>query len=226
MNATDSLRTFRRRMDALVEPLRRVWRVGLVVAVGLATIELAPSATAQSASGSVAVDIPISSAPMPTRSITVSPNAATYICANPDGLSFPNGRCNTERITIRNGAVPSRILVNGADAVPEGGGTNWVLCGGAVTGDPTCVNAGQPQPGADQYRESTVPFFPFSQGPILSNTPKCDTAFTAFTFGGSGGSCDAGPNQSSGETVALTGPASSTTMPDSFSTAIMWTASP
>jgi hypothetical protein len=230
MNATAGLRTFWRRVNAPA-PLRRVWRVGLLVAVGLVSVELAPSATAQSG-GTVTVDIPISatSAPTPVRSVTVGPNTATYGCSGQDGgLTFPNGACSTGQITITNGGVPSRILVNGDDAVPEVSGTNWVLCG--ASGGPACGGSGG-LPGADQYRERTrgSSFFGPLDGPFLANSAQCDTAF-AFGFDPTFGqppapTCNAAANQSSPETVRLVGPASSTTTADSFSTTITWTASP
>ena len=156
----------------------------------------------------------------PVRSVTVSPAVVTYgDCSGAyrRALSFPNGRCVSAGVQVRNGAAPARIEVAGAAAVPADGGRRWTLCGGA--GAPACSGPSE-APGSDQYSERTAgqERAPGAAGDtLLSDAPECDLAF------GSAG-CRARPGQIASERLALTGPAASSDRSTTFTTTVIWAA--
>jgi hypothetical protein len=149
-------------------------------------------------------------APQAVVSLTVTPTTGTFAnCsgANSAQLAFPNGTCEVTGITITNGSVADQIFVNGQNAIPTDAGTPWTL-----------VDA---TPGPNQFEEvSTGIPAAGEQALFLSNTPQCDTAFTAEP-----GNCNAAAGSSGPEIGILdvTGPSSST---DSgpFTVTTTWTA--
>lgn len=192
-------------------------RAALTLA-GLAALVLVLGALPASAanSGSVAATINVGST---TLSLTVSPSSFSY-CSATSPLSFPNGFCYSDpSVTVTMGNVGGHVDVNGADAVPSGGGgTAWTLCGGS-NGAPACDGAGS-APGLDQYSEMTMLNGQVFVNGMLANTPACDLAFM------NGNDCVAGAGQSESENFALEGPSATSSTSSSFTTSITWTALP
>ena len=164
--------------------------------------------------------------PPPVRSITVAPSSfifgACYDHANSStgsNLSFPNGYCYINNsgagLTITNGTASSHIDIQGADAVPSDAGTHWTLCTVGIT---SCTGAAN-EPGQDQFGERSD--VGGQEGPWLSTSAQCDTAFDAPTS-----SCAATAGQVTTETLTLVGPSGSTDTSTQFSSVWTWTAAP
>jgi hypothetical protein len=157
-----------------------------------------------SSNGPVTVTIPIA-----ITSLTVSTGSLTYgSCFHQDstpatGLTL-NGQCKTDLFTVTNTGDTADILVQGADATPTGGGTNWTLSKNTPLG-------------LDQYTERT--YNGGVGGPDLTNVAFCDFVYAA-------NSCQAPIGSSATEFLAVFGPPSSTTPAASFSTTVTWTAGP
>ena len=170
--------------------------------------------------------------PPPTRSVTVSPSTVTYGSCTENGtgkptgneLKLPAGECfaptqsadGAAEITVTNGSEPSQIDVAGAQAAPNGGGTDWQLCGNGLT----CTGSDGQQPGADQYLEATLSLAGELQtGAILTGAPQCDKAFQPGAAG-----CQASADEHHAELLAIEGPESSSSRSATFTTSITWTA--
>jgi hypothetical protein len=196
---------------------RSVGRLGVIamLPVLLAAVALSARPASASSTGSVSATINVGSSAL---SLTVSPGSVSY-CTAGSPLSFPNGQCTSSPdVTVTMGNVAGHIDVNGADAVPAGGGgTHWTLCGGS-TGAPSCTGSSG-APGADQYSEAELIGGQIFLNSFLANTASCDIAF-------SGASCPAAANDSRSETFQLVGPSASTSSATSFTTSITWTAVP
>lgn len=159
-----------------------------------------------------------------TFSLTVSPTSAAYGgCfggnSSVGALGFPNGGCDITPVTVTNTSTAStaHIDVNGANAAPSDGGTQWVLVAPPVGS----------VPGKDQYSESTLPapgtcgVF-CSDNMALGNSPICDQVFHPAATD----ACAATPGQVGSERVSMRGPSSSTDSSPTFTTSITWTAGP
>ena len=150
------------------------------------------------------------------RSITVSPSIAAYSsCTNPTGatLTVPGGECTSPTgaataVTIKNGALPSKIQVSGTDFKPmvDPGTDKWTL--GNAQGENIAMVTTKNLSGATGT--TTV---------LAADT--CDLAFSASS---SGGSCDAIANGSAQEVLTLKAPTLSTSKADAWSHSVTWTA--
>jgi hypothetical protein len=107
-------------------------------------------------------------------------------------------------------------MVNGADVVPAGGGTSWALCGSGDRLASACTGSSG-KPGADQYRLQAISRAG-TAAESLSNAQQCDLAFAA-----TGTSCSAARGATATETVALTGPQSTTNTATSYGTTVAYT---
>ena len=155
------------------------------------------------------------------RSVTVSATTVTYgSCsgADPKVLSFPNGRCVSAQVEVKNGAAAAKIDVSGASAGPADDGKSWTLCGGQRGA--ACAGA-RGAPGENQYSERTAGQLSHTaliEGPLLSSSAACDTAFSRT-------GCTAAAKQTGvPESLELVGPASSSDRSTRFTTTIVWTA--
>jgi hypothetical protein len=146
------------------------------------------------------------------RSVSISPTEITICSQAP--LTFPNGICRADGITVTNGQVGGHIDVNGGDAVPSDAGTGWTLCTAIVGG--TCTGSSS-EPGQDEYSQYTTATT--GAGPAMTISPQCDTAFD-------GTDCSAGPGQTKTEDIVLTGPSAVTDTSSTFTTSVTWTAVP
>jgi hypothetical protein len=183
----------------------------VLVAAGLVTLP----AAAASGTGSVSATINVGSNAL---SLTVSPSTFDY-CTPTAPLTFPNGPCPASSdVTVTFGNVAGHVDVNGADAVPLGGGTHWTLCGG-TSGGPACTGGASETPGVDQYAEGEFIGTTVPTNALLGNAPICDLG-----FGPTCGEATAG--QSATEKYIMVGPSSSSSTASSFSTSITWTALP
>jgi hypothetical protein len=202
---------------------RARWIAILVWAVPLLAGGMAGEAAAASGSQPASAQLSLHAAP-DVLSVTVSPSSATFDACrggdstSPGQLGFPNGTCHVNGLVITNTGLPGHMMVSGAPMSPTGGGTPWVLCGATDRTTPSCNNVGQP--GADQYNLAlTNNIGRFGLG--LSAQAQCD-----ITFGGLAPSCAAAPGQSTFENVRLTGPQSTSSGANSYTTTITWTVAP
>jgi len=168
-------------------------------------------------------------------SVTVSPSSASFggcaggsasvnTASTSTALGFPNGHCSlgiagahgSFPITITNSGVAADVYVNGDNAVPSDGGTQWGLCNFGTNPAKACSADSGKLPGADQYVVQN-----FTAGSMnatgLTGTMTCDTQFAA-------GGCSAVQGDAQSEGILLTGPASSTDQATSWTVTITWTA--
>ena len=213
---------------------RRRTVIALVTVAGLAACSTSsgPTAGTPGKGSSIAISLKV----VPTIvSVTVSPSSASFdgciggkagfdTQSTPTALGFPNGRCSlgapgtfgTFPITITNTGVAADVYVNGGNAVPSDGGTQWNLCNLGANPAVACSGDDGKLPGNNQYVVQN-----FTADSIhhagLTNTITCDTEFAA-------GGCSAvqGTNQSEG--ILLTGPSSTSDQSTSWTVTITWTA--
>ncbi len=181
--------------------------IAVASASAVGSIASASALGAGTTSASLTATIPV--APPPVMSVTLSASSDAYgSCVTPSGptpgLAFPNGQCNTPTFTATAGTASEDIDVQGSNAVPSDGGTQWTLF-------PTA------DPGANQFYELTHENSSGSTGTILSDTPACDLAF------------DDGCAATAGEIglpeeLEMLGPSSSSDSSSSFTTTVTWTA--
>ena len=208
--------------------------IALVAVAGLAACTSSSGTTAGTAGkgSSIAVSLKV----VPTIiSVTVSPSSASFggctggnasvnTASTPAALGFPNGHCwlgtpgtnGSFPIKITNTGVAADVYVNGGNAVPSDGGTQWDLCNFGTKPATACSGDGGKLPGNNQYVVQN-----FAAGSMnaagLTNTMTCDTLFAA-------GRCSAVEGSARSEGILLTGPASSSDQSTSWTVTIMWTA--
>jgi hypothetical protein len=217
--------------------LRRGSRLAvvLVAVAGLAACATSPGGTPTGTPGKGS-SIAITLKTVPTIvSVTVSPSSASFggcaggnasvnTASTSTALGFPNGHCllgtpgahGTFPITVTNSGVAADVYVNGDNAVPSDGGTQWGLCNFGTNPAKACSADDGKLPGANQYVVQN-----FTAGSMnaagLTGTMTCDTQFAA-------GGCSAVQGDAQSEGILLTGPASSTDQATSWTVTITWTA--
>ncbi|HXW59806.1 MAG TPA: hypothetical protein VEJ23_10060 [Solirubrobacteraceae bacterium] len=202
---------YRNRRPSFRDGRRVAARAGLVgLAIGAGLGGAAPGAplpqTAHGASATATIHVAFKSVTLSTTSLSYA--NCTGGSSSGGALGFPNGSCETGKVTVTNAGAPSTVLIAGADALPSDGGKAWRLCGGG--GSPACASL---TPGSDQYSETYLP------GHLLGITAVCDADFAT------GGICgDASASQSSVEALRLVGPVSSSDHSAIFTTHITWIA--
>jgi hypothetical protein len=230
-------RTSAGRPAARARRLRRGSRLVVVLAAvaGLAACATSTGGTPAGTPGkgsSIAISLKV----VPTIvSVTVSPSSASFGgCAGGNAgvntaststeLGFPNGHCSLGTpgahgsfpITVTNTGVAADVYVNGGNAVPSDGGTQWGLCNFGTNPAKACSADGGKLPGANQYVVQN-----FTAGSVntagLTGTMTCDTQFAA-------GGCSAVQGDAQSEGILLTGPASSSDQATSWTVTITWTA--
>ncbi len=158
--------------------------------------------------------------PTEVRSVTVSPGTGTFAtCRDPDDqvtigtLTIPGGHCflgsptQEEFVTVTNGPVAGRILINGEAARPSDGGTPWAL--GA-------------SPAADVFTETSHNTVDGGDDQSLTTTPVCDVTYSPDVDG----LCTASPNEPNDEFLRIDAPTSSTDSSSTFTVTTTWTAAP
>ena len=221
---------------------RSAWRrngprlvTALVAAAGLAACATSSGGTPAGTPGkgsSIAISLKV----VPTIvSVTVAPSSAGFgACAGGDpsvntastatSLGFPNGHCSlgiagahgSFPITITNSGVAADVYVNGDNAVPSDGGTQWGLCNFGTNPAKACSAGSGKLPGNNQYVVQN--FTSGSMNPTgLTGTMTCDTQFAA-------GGCSAVQGVAQAEGILLTGPASSSDQSTEWTVTITWTA--
>ncbi|HTW05883.1 MAG TPA: hypothetical protein VME46_00115 [Acidimicrobiales bacterium] len=219
--------------------LGRLWPGSVAALATVAALSGGPwaqPASAASSSGSTTATFAVV-----VRSITVTPaSVALGTCSGgsstANSLGFPNGTCQSASgaVTITNGPVAGHIDMQAANAIPSDGGTAWALCQpGSETPSPCSGSSSSSgkDPGANQFEletAATSDASPFTDGSPIGATAACDEQFdvTSSTTFLSAATCSAAAGQSADETLALTGPTSSTDTSASFSIAVTWTAVP
>ena len=207
------------------DPRLLVARFAAVVCV-VASVNVGPAAA--DSGGSVNETIYVT---QPVRSVSVatgSGGSAIDLCSESQPLTFPNAFCSgSDYVQVTNGPVAGEIDIQGDDAVPSDGMTDWQLCGGP--GGPSCSGPGageKPEaplgmsanyPGQDQYQEETET--EGGDSPALTNSAQCDTAFYQMD-------CQAWAGQSIPEQIVMVGPTASTSPSETFTSYITWTAVP
>lgn len=167
------------------------------------------------------------------RSVTVSPSAVA--CghyakggdsngSSPTGLGFPNGQCwvgapkstGNLPLTVTYNGPPGEVQVKGSDAVPDGSGAKWQLCGPGTSAACKGVDG---KPGTDQFKlwSFAQAGQPFTQ---LTGQWTCDAQFNPAGF------CTAIRGMSQHEGAQIIGPAWSGHPSSSYTVTITWMASP
>jgi hypothetical protein len=210
--------------------------VAILAAAGLAAAcSTTPTSSAPGTPGGSS-SISISLKTVPTLvSVTVSPSTARFggcsggnrsvnTASTSGALGFPNGQCwlgkagsgGSYPITITNTGVAAKIFVNGANAVPSDGGTQWGLCNLGRSPAVACANGSGKMPGNNQYLLQN-----FAAGSDntagLTNDSVCDPEFSA-------GSCQAVTGDAQQEGIEITGPELSSDTATSWTVTIKWTA--
>ena len=212
--------------------------VAILAAAGLAGLAACgaggTSSTPGTPGGSSSISISLKTVPT-VVSVSVSPSTATFgNCAGGNGsvdtastsgaLGFPNGHCwlgkpgsgGSYPVTITNTGVAARIFVNGGNAVPSDGGTQWGLCNLGSSPAVTCSAGSGKLPGNNQYLLQT--FAAGSENTAgLTNNSVCDPEFAA-------GSCAAVTGDAQQEGIVITGPELSSDTSTSWTVTIKWTA--
>lgn len=175
---------------------------------------LAPTAHAQDPSDSATGTVQISAE---IRSVTVEPEAFEFPWCwsatdrETEGLTFPNGRCQSTPLVVTNGDAPAHVFVHASPFEGSEGGPTWAIVSASSL------------PGED---EATIELFTQGEdGGSASDVNGCDANWTP-TNTEPGERCAAEPGQSLEEFVHVTGPSASTNASPSFSTTITWTAMP
>jgi hypothetical protein len=209
--------------------------VAILAAAGLAACSATPTSSAPGTPGGSS-SISISLKTVPTLvSVTVSPSTARFggcsggnrsvnTASTSGALGFPNGQCwlgkagsgGSYPITITNTGVAAKIFVNGGNAVPSDGGTQWGLCNLGSSPAVGCANGSGKMPGNNQYLLQN-----FAAGSDntagLTNNSVCDPEFSA-------GSCQAVTGDAQQEGIEITGPELSSDTATSWTVTIKWTA--
>jgi hypothetical protein len=209
--------------------------VAILAAAGLAACSATPTSSAPGTPGGSS-SISISLKTVPTLvSVTVSPSTARFggcsggnrsvnTASTSGALGFPNGQCwlgkagsgGSHPITITNTGVAAKIFVNGGNAVPSDGGTQWGLCNLGSSPAVGCANGSGKMPGNNQYLLQN-----FAAGSDntagLTNNSVCDPEFSA-------GSCQAVTGDAQQEGIEITGPELSSDTATSWTVTIKWTA--
>ncbi len=188
----------------------------LAAAAAIAPIVAVPAANAaDSGSNTSTVEI----TPALVRSITVSPGNSSFgrcidtaTLQSLTTLNVPGGSCRLgtpaaeDYVTVTNGPVPARVLVNGAEARPATGtGAGWVL--------------GQSRD-TDQFTEESYNRAASPGGVFVLPNPGCDVAFNNAL------DCQADANATSDEGLEVSAPTSSTATASTFTITTTWTAAP
>jgi hypothetical protein len=200
-----------------------------IIVIGVVGAGFGASTEAPPGSGSTTATLKVVAT---MRYVTVSPAKTAFADCKFGGhvfpsthaaLGYPHGRCWVGTpgakwpITIKNGPQ-ANILVQGSNAVPSDGGTEWLLCNRGANPAVACTGPGG-LPGEDQFILEN-----FSQAGQkhsgLTNTSTCDAAFNP------AGGCPASTGDSQREGLELIGPS----QPDDTSTLwkiqITWIAVP
>lgn len=209
--------------------------VAILATAGLAACSTTPTSSAPGTPGGSS-SISISLKTVPTLvSVTVSPSTARFggcsggnrsvnTASTSGALGFPNGQCwlgkagsgGSYPITITNTGVAAKIFVNGGNAVPSDGGTQWGLCNLGSSPAVGCANGSGKMPGNNQYLLQN-----FAAGSDntagLTNNSVCDPEFSA-------GSCQAVTGDAQQEGIEITGPELSSDTATSWTVTIKWTA--
>lgn len=171
------------------------------------------------------------------RAVTVSPAKASFgncgggetsqnTHSTASRLGFPNGQCwvglmnpGIFPITITNTGIASDIYVNGSNASPADGGTQWTLCNTWHHPAVTCTGRTKNLPGTDQYLVRNFSSAGEHAAGITEN-PVCDREFAA------SGGCWAVEGSWQTEGIELTGPAFSSDDSPHWALTITWTPVP
>jgi hypothetical protein len=232
------------RTPPTMAPAARLWAhrrvagavVAILAAAGLAAAcSTTPTSSAPGTPGGSS-SISISLKTVPTLvSVTVSPSTARFggcsggnrsvnTASTSGALGFPNGQCwlgkagsgGSYPITITNTGVAAKIFVNGGNAVPSDGGTQWGLCNLGSNPAVACANGSGKMPGNNQYLLQN-----FAAGGEntagLTNNSVCDPEFAA-------GGCAAVTGDAQQEGIKITGPELSSDTATSWTVTIKWTA--
>lgn len=195
----------------------------IVMASGLLAlmpIVIAPAADAATSGSNIST---VTVLPPLLRSVTVtSPSHQFGGCVSTglgsqSGLTVPGGECflaGSDGVTISNGPLASEIDVNGGDAVPSDGGTDWAL--------PASLSSYAL--GTDVYEEKVFPNTG-GLGPVsLVDSPVCDTVFLGIQ---PGDACEsASPGQSTIESLNLYAPSATTDIASTRTITTTWTVLP
>jgi hypothetical protein len=209
--------------------------VAILAAAGLAACSATPTSSAPGTPGGSS-SISISLKTVPTLvSVTVSPSTARFggcsggnrsvnTASTSGALGFPNGQCwlgkagsgGSYPITITNTGVAAKIFVNGGNAVPSDGGTQWGLCNLGSSPAVGCANGSGKMPGNNQYLLQNFAAGSDNTAGLTSNS-VCDPEFSA-------GSCQAVTGDAQQEGIEITGPELSSDTATSWTVTIKWTA--
>jgi hypothetical protein len=218
------------------------WRQLSAAVAGCAALVFATPGAWADTDGTTTLTISV--APPAVRSITTSVAAASPDFCTDDAVGLtgttmmlPHGLCMIGDSSRRSligvtygGDSNGTVLVQSTNVLPADNGQAWQLCDSQQPGEPTatveCANSST-NPGADQaflelQSEDSVPDTGFLQQNLV-NTPRCETPITTGTFA----PCT---QRSAGstrlESLAITGPQSSTDTAASFHFSVTWTAAP
>jgi hypothetical protein len=166
------------------------------------------------------------------RSVTVSPSAVAcgHYTGGSDGnvstataLGFP-GQCTVGDLsssanlplTVTYNGPPGVVRVKASDAVPDGSGPSWQLCGPGTSPGCKGVNGA---PGTDQFGLET--FSRINSTPTrLTGQWQCDTQFNP------NGNCAATRGMFQHEGALIMGPATTETQSITYTVTITWMACP
>jgi hypothetical protein len=209
--------------------------VAILAAAGLAGCSTGGTSSAPGTpGGSSSISISLKTVPT-VVSVSVSPSTTRFgsctggnrsvdTASTSDALGFPNGQCwvgkagsgGSYPITITNTGVAARIFVNGGNAVPSDGGTQWGLCNLGSSPAVGCAEASGKLPGNNQYLLQNFAAGSENTAGLTSNS-VCDPEFAA-------GSCAAVTGDAQQEGIAITGPELSSDTSTSWTVTIKWTA--
>jgi hypothetical protein len=211
--------------------------IAILAAAGLATACSAGGTSSMPGTPGGSSSIAISLKTVPTLvSVSVSPSTAKFSsCAGGNGsantastsgaLGFPNGQCwfgksgsgGSYPITITNTGVAAKIFVNGGNAVPSDGGTQWGLCNLGSSPAVGCANGSGKLPGNNQYLLQNFAASKQMNTAGLTGNSVCDIEFAA-------GGCGAVTGDAQQEGIEITGPELSSDTSTSWTVTIRWTA--
>jgi hypothetical protein len=145
-------------------------------------------------------------------------------------MGYPNGSCyvggapgvdETFPIAVSYTGLPGQVYVNGSNAVPADGGTQWTLCSPQSQASSPCTGTQHLQPGVNQYMVMNSGE-QVANASVLTPSAACDKQFDQ------GSGCTATPaefaKQTQHEGLTLTGPQTWDDHSTSWTMTITWTA--
>ena len=218
--------------------MRRTALLAFLAAGALLGLTACGSASAPPAGAGKGASIAVSLKVVPTiRSVTISPAKAKFgdchggyaylnTASTSGALGYPNGHCwlgspkTSFPITITNTGIASYMYVNGANAVPSDGLTEWSLCNPGSKPAVACTSNSGMSPGKNQYVVQNFSPNRKLNYAGLTNTVACDPEF-GLTSG-----CWSTYGQSQREGLLLIGPAEIDDTSTSWTVTITWTPVP